>query len=204
MAQAPSTTNPSYFTGLDTWSASGASSTRQEVSGEYARVSEGGTTVWDPPPPYRYSTSTAPGEGGGGVAPRYSGGQVSGGMGTGFVVERSPFDDPEDGDEHGGVGDGVVDGHVQGQERGYGRGYASGDFGGGEDDGGSHDGRSYEGEDNGRGRDFDADDDDDALRDPFADAHSAGVSPVEEGTLDFSTYGSRRPVSRGSWEEDGR
>lgn len=41
------TDNPSYFTGLDTWSRT--NSTRSEYR---PRISAGGTTYEDPPPPY--------------------------------------------------------------------------------------------------------------------------------------------------------
>lgn len=60
------------------------------MSGEYHRVSAGGTTEWDPPPPY-----SVPGSGEE-VVPAVLG-------------ARSPFDDPE-GDEDEDMGGGVVDG----------------------------------------------------------------------------------------------
>jgi hypothetical protein len=72
--------NHSYFTGLDTWSQ--ASSTRG-VSGEYdtleadnPRISAGGTTYLDPPPPYSVPASTDPPP-------------------LGVEAARSPFEDPD-------------------------------------------------------------------------------------------------------------
>lgn len=65
------------------------------MSGEYHRVSAGGTTEYDPPPPYTLPV----GEGGSPPA-----------------VVRSPFNDPEGLDEEDeDMGGGVVDGYAPGR-----------------------------------------------------------------------------------------